>query len=373
MEFNLKRILVTGAGGPAGVNFTLSLKLVDRKEVYIVGAEANKYHIHMAKADKVYLTPKAEETSYIEAINQIIAEEKVELVYPQPDIEVRVISENREKISASVFLPSKDTIRICQDKLETVKVLEKKGLPVPETIEIRGEDDLKKAFEVLKKPIWIRATRGAGGKGSTPASSLKTASAWIRYWKLRDERLRFIAQEYLPGRNLAFHAIFRDGELVTSMARERVEYIYPSLSPSGITGTPAVQRTIHSEKVNKIAEEAVLAIDPEYNGIASVDLKEDAEGTPRVTEINPGRTFTTSFFFSYAGKLLYRELSMPVSWFANIPYLYLKVAYGEDLPPLKKYNILPANIYWIRHIDIPGKIVIDGKIVSEMYYTPFDE
>ena len=369
----MKRILVTGAGGPAGVNFTLSLKLVGRREVYIVGAEANKYHIHMAKADKVYLTPKAEEKRYIDTINRIIAEEDVELVYPQPDIEVQVISENREKISAKVFLPSKNTIRICQDKLKTVEVLEKKGVPVPETIEVKGEDDLKKAFEELKKPIWIRATRGAGGKGSTPASSLEVALAWIRYWKLRDEKLRFIAQEYLPGRNLAFHALFRDGELITSMARERVEYIYPSLSPSGITGTPAVQRTIHSEKVNRIAEEAVLAIDPNYNGIASVDLKEDVEGIPRITEINPGRTFTTSFFFSYAGKLLYRKLSMPVSWFANIPYLYLKVAYGESLPPLKKYNILPANIYWIRHIDIPGKILIDGKIAGEMYRMWFDD
>ncbi|MEM2875349.1 MAG: ATP-grasp domain-containing protein, partial [Candidatus Bathyarchaeia archaeon] len=326
-----------------------------------------RYHLVMSKADKTLLVPNAANDSYLEAINEIISSEKIDFIHPQTDIEVRVISENREKISAKVLLPSKRTVRVCQDKLKTVNVLKKAGVPVPETIEIRGEEDIYRAFEELEKPIWIRSTTGAGGKGSTPVSSVKAALAWVEYWMSRDKKLKFIAQEYLPGRNLAFHALFRNGELITSMARERVEYIYPNISPSGITGTPSVQRTIHSEKVNRIAEEAVLAIDPSYNGIASVDLKEDSEKTPRITEINAGRTFTTSYFFSYAGELLYRKLSMPVSWFANIPYLYIKVAYEEEIPCLKKYDVLPPEIYWIRHIDVPAKILVGNEILSEMY------
>ena len=368
----MKRILITGAGGPAGVNFTLSLKLVETDTIYTVGTDINKYHLLMAKTDKCLLVPRATDKDYLETINQIVSREKIQLVYPQTDIEVRIVSENREKIPANVFLPSKRTVRICQDKLETVETLKRNGIPVPETIDVEEERDLHRAFEELGKPLWVRATRGAGGKGSAKVSSVEAASAWINYWKSRDEKLKFIAQEYLPGRNLAFHALFRGGELVTSMARERIEYIYPEISPSGITGTPSIQRTIHSEMVNEVAEEAVLAIDPDYDGIASVDLKEDSEGTPRITEINPGRTFTTSYFFSYAGKLLYKKLSMPVSWFANLPYLYLKIAYREEIPSLKKYDILPPNIYWIRHIDIPAKILMEDKVLGEMYTLNLD-
>jgi carbamoyl-phosphate synthase large subunit len=145
------------------------------------------------------------------------------------------------------------------------------------------------------------------------------------------------------------------------MARERLEYIYPHLAPSGITGTPAVQRTVHDEKINKIGTKAVLSIDPKFNGIACVDLKEDGEGLPCVTEINAGRMFTTSFFFSFASKTLRKDYS------ANIPYLYVKLAYDERLPKIPHYNVLPKDTYWIRHIDAPAKLVRNGKVIGEMY------
>ena len=160
---------------------------------------------------------------------------------------------------------------------------------------------------------------------------------------------------------MAFHSLWKEGELVTSMARERIEYIYPYLAPSGITGTPAVQRTVHNKTVNEIGTEAVLAIDSAFNGIACVDLKENSEGTPCVTEINAGRMFTTSFFFSYASKVLRKD------YWSNIPYLYTKLAFRENIPNLQKYNVLPENVYWIRHVDAPAKLVKGKKILGAMY------
>ncbi len=260
-----------------------------------------------------------------------------------------------------MFLPSKNAVKACQDKLESAKIWRKKGIPVARTMELRKEQDIDNAFEQFGSPIWIRARHGAGGKGSTPADNRETATSWIRYWKSRNVDWEFIAQEHLPGRNMGFHSLWKDGELVTSMARERIEYIYPYLAPSGIMGTPAVQRTVHEKAVNKIGTEAVLAIDTGFSGIACVDLKENAEGVPCVTEINPGRMFTTSFFFSYASKVLRKD------YLANIPYLYTKLAFKESVPETQKYDILPENVYWIRHMDAPARLVLNGKVVGEMY------
>ncbi|MEM3581319.1 MAG: ATP-grasp domain-containing protein [Candidatus Bathyarchaeia archaeon] len=357
---SLKRIIVTGAGGPAGINFIMSLRLAPEK-IFIVGTEANEHFVYLAPADRKYLVPRAEEENYIERLNEIIWKEKAEFLHAQTDTEVAVVSENREKIEAGVFLPSKETVKICQDKLESAKIWMKKGVPVAKTVEIRNEKDVDKAFEELGSPIWIRARHGAGGRGSTPAYNKETALSWINYWRARGMKWDFIAQEHLPGRNIGFHSLWKDGELVTSMARERIEYIYPHLAPSGVTGTPAVQRTLHDNNVNRIATEAILAIDPNFNGIACVDMKEDRDGVPRVTEINAARMFTTSFFFSYASKVLRKD------YCANIPYLYVKLAFKESVPEIPKYNILPENIYWIRHIDAPAKLVKNGKIVGEMY------
>jgi len=356
----MKQVLITGAGGPAGINFVMSLRIAPEK-MMLTGTEADEYFLQLASTDKKYLIPKANEEGYVERLNEIIREEKVEFVHPQPDVEVAVVSEKREKLEANVFLPSKKTIRACQDKLESADLWRKKDVPVAKVLELRSESDIDKAFEEFGKPIWIRARHGAGGKGSTPAYNRDTASSWVKYWKARNMGWKFIAQENLPGRNIGFHSIWKEGELVTSMARERLEYIYPHLAPSGITGTPAVQKTIHEDAVNQIGTESVLAIDPNFNGIACVDLKENKEGVPCVTEINAGRMFTTSYFFSYASKMLRND------FLANIPYLYTKLAYTENIPNIPKYNVLPENVYWVRHMDAPARLVKDGKTIGEMY------
>lgn len=356
----VKRILITGAGGPAGVNFTKSLKIAPEK-MRLVGTEANQHYGSLALTDKMHFVPEADDPDYIDEIEEIIEKEKIEFVHPQPDIEVKAISENREKLNASTFLPSKTAVRICQDKLESAKKWKRRGIPIAKTFELKSESDVKRAFEELGSPLWMRAKMGAGGRGSTPANSLETALSWINYWKSRNMKWQFIAQEHLRGRNIGFHSLWKEGKLVTSMARERLQYIYPRLAPSGITGTPSVQRTIHDDKVNEVATEAVRAIDPEFNGIACVDLKENDKGIPCATEINAGRMFTTSFFFSYTSKKLFKNCH------ANFPYFYVKLGYKELIPNIPKYNILPEELYWIRHIDAPARLVKQGKVVGAMY------
>lgn len=355
-----KRILATGAGGPAGVNFTQSLKIAPEK-MFLVGTEADQHYAHLASTNRIYIVPDATSFDYIDKLNEVVEKEKIEFIHPQTDVEVKTVSENREKLKADIFLPSQRAVRVCQDKFESAERWKKRGIPVAKTLKLKNQTDIERAFRELGMPLWIRAIHGAGGRGSTPATTLETALSWIDYWKSRDVGWGFIAQEYLRGRNIGFHSLWKEGELITSMARERLQYIYPHLSPSGITGTPSVQKTIHDDRVNKVGTEAVLAVDPDFSGIACVDLKENDEGTPRVTEINAGRMFTTSFFFSYASKKLLKN------YYANFPYLYVKLGYKEEIPNIPKYNILPQNLYWIRHIDAPAKLLKTGRVVGSMY------
>ncbi len=356
----MKNILVTGAGGPAGVNFIMSLKIAPEK-MFLAGTEADRHLLHLAPTDRKYLIPEAKSAEYINALNEIIRKENIQFVHAQPDIEVSVLSENRDSLRAKVFLPSNETILACQDKHESAKLWRRNGIPAADFLLIKEEKDIQRAFDSFGAPLWIRATKGAGGQGSTPVPTRESAAAWVKYWKSRNVDWEFIAQEHLPGRNLAFHSLWKQGELIVSMARERLTYVYPRLAPSGITGTPSVQRTIHDKRINEIGRKAVLSIDRRFNGIACVDLKEDREGKPRVTEINAGRMFTTSFFFSYASKELRKD------YYANIPYLYLRLAFGEKIPTVPKYDILPKDIYWIRHIDAPARLVKNGRIIGEMY------
>ncbi len=353
----MKKILVTGAGGPAGVNFLKSLHSTEEKmELY--GTDINIYHKEFAKpwTNEMFLVPRATSDDYIPTINEIIEKKKIEFIHPQPDIEVSTISENREKLKAMTFLPKKETIQILQDKYKSASIWKDKGFPSVRAMEIRPDhlnEDIENALSELGEKIWIRAKVGAGGKGSTPVENVETGINWIKYWLSRGYKWNFIAQEYLPGKNIAFQSIFREGELITSQARERIEYIYPYLAPSGVTGTPIVARTLNDDKVNEMATQAVLSIDSDAKGIFCIDMKEDKNGIICPTEINAGRFFTTSYYFSAASK----KFNIPK---ANMPYMLVKLAYNEKIPEGPKYNLLPENLYWVRHIDC-SEHLIEGK------------
>lgn len=333
----MKRILVTGAGGTPSFNFVRSLRSA-AEHLYIVGTDSNIYHIHLAReVDKKYIVPKYDDKDFIDKLNEIIERESIEFVHVQPDVEVGRISEDREKLSvnAKVFLPDKKTIRLCHNKYEFLRHMDKNNLPSAKNILITTGKDIKTAFQELGRKIWLRAIRGAGGRGSLPVENFEHARAWIDYWNGWGN---FVAEEYLPGRNIAWQAIFKEGELITSLVWERIEYIISHVSPSGVTGTPSVARIIEDNHVDNIAMDAVNSITKKPNGIFSIDFKENEERTPCVTEINPGRFFTPTYMYVEAG--------------INLPEIYLKLAFNEPISKLPKFNAFKQKIFWIRGIDI---------------------
>ena len=331
----MKRILVTGIGGAAALDFTRAIRELE-EEVYIVGTDCSQHYIHLARyVDKKYIIPKSNKRNYIEKLNEIIEKEHIQFLHAQPDVEVKRISEDKEKLKAKVLLPDKETVRTCHDKFRLIRHLNKRNIPAARNILIQNEENIRIAFRKFGKKIWLREVRGAGGKGSLPVEKFDHAKAWIDYWNGWGN---FVAEEYLPGRNIAWQGIFKDGELITSVIWDRIEYIISHVSPSGITGTPSIARIITYEKVNHIALEAANSLTRKPNGIFSIDFKENNDKVPCVTEINPGRFFTPSYMYVKGG--------------VNLPGIYLKLAFDEPIPKLPRFNAFKEKILWIRGIDI---------------------
>lgn len=343
----MKRILVTGAGGSAAANFIASLRMAP-ESFYIIGADVRPFHLELADVQERYLVPRADSPDFIGELNRLIQQRQIDLVHAQPDPEVLVLSAQRDQVRARLFLPSHNAISLCQDKLALIEALETNKVPVAKSLAVNTPEDLPGALQRLLQRadrVWLRAIRGAGSRAALPVRHLGQARAWIEYWaEMRGVGWGdFMACEFLPGREFAFSGLWHDGELVTSQARERIEYLYGQLTASGQTSTPSIARTVCRDDVNDIATRAVLAVDAAPNGNYSVDLKENSQGVPCVTEINGGRFFTTSNFFAAAG--------------LNIPYYYTQLAFGEATPPLPRYNPLPEGLYWVRMVDMGFKLV----------------
>ncbi len=328
-------MLVTGAGGSASSNFVNSLRM-SKEKFTIVGTDINRYHIELNDLDARYIVPESKSPNYLSALNRIIEDRKVDFVHPQPDMEVLALAKIRENLKAPTFLPKTSTLEYCQDKMRTTARLAELGIPVPKTFRVDSEDELDSIISELQKrnqKVWMRATHGAGSKAALPITRSIEAKGWIDYWASNKGigYHDFIACEYLPGSDYAWQSLWKDGELIVSQARKRVMYLYGFLSPSGTSSTPSVAVTVHNSAVNETAHNAVKAIDEKASGIFCVDLKENQDGVPCVTEINAGRFFTTSNFLATAG--------------CNMPYYYVKLGLNEEIPKLPKYNAVPEGLY----------------------------
>ena len=343
----MKRILVTGSGGIGGVNFVRALKVFNNK-FFIVGTDFNKYYLQFADLDTRVISPRHSDSNFIPMINELIENNKIDFLHPQPSSEALVISQNIEKISTKTLLPPPNVIST--DKLETQKVLSSSGILVAKTKVVKNFESLENAFHELGGgPLWIRAKSGAGGNLSLLCNNYTEAEYWMRLWILRGKANfdDFMLQEYLPKRNIAWDSFWYNGKLISSFTRERLEYPLKHISPSGITGTPTVSKIIVEDSVNKIGMQAVKAVDAKPHGNYAVDLKEDNDGNWHVTEIDSGKFHTTTPLWGYIStKFLKQESSY------NLPYLYTMIGLGEiSDPEFLGNDIYPNGLHILRHID----------------------
>jgi glutathione synthase/RimK-type ligase-like ATP-grasp enzyme len=341
------RVLVTGAGGVAGVNFVRALR-ASEAGYWIAGTDYDKYYIEIPDLDIRHLTPRHDSSDFVRKVADLAKKEMVDFLHPQPSAEALVLAKARDQIAVPMLLPRPEVMEIGQDKLLTKVRIEQAGIPVAGTMPLEELDDVDEAFSTFQVPLWVRARHGAGGRFSLSCKSKEEALHWIAIWTGRGTPLdEFIIQEYLPGRNIAMDTIWFDGKLVTSYCRERIEYPFKHVSPSGITGTPSVARIVRDRRVNEVGEKSVEALDPRPNGAYSIDIKEDARGRPCVTEVDAGKFHTTMPLWGYVAV---RHLHLP--WYANLADLYVRLGLGEDPPDdVPPKDLLPEGYYMIRNID----------------------
>lgn len=347
-----KRVLLLGSAGSAGINFIKSLQL--KNSVEVVGLDVNKYYLEMVPTKKKYLLTReaGKEDEYIKKINQIIKKEKIDFVHAQPDSEVKILSDYRDKINAKILLPSVGAIDIFQDKWRTFETLKNHDVSVPKTYIVKDESSLKNIFYQNKEMLWVRSNRGAGGKASLPVKTYDQAITWIKFWIGKGLKMTdFSVSEFLPGREISTLMVWHNGKLICSQSKERIEWLQSNVSVSGSGTTTAIQKTVYDESINRLCTATIRAVENKPEGVYVVDAKQNKENVFCVTEVNPGRFFTTSLFYATAG--------------VNMPYIYIALGLGLPIPHVKPYNSVEKDIYWIRIADGGPAMVKEGEWTSK--------
>lgn len=357
-ESDVKRVLVTSAGGGASNNLMQGLR-ASGLPVFLVGTSVDPYYLARSRADRNYLIPRVDSgEAYLKALERIVAREAIDLIIPNNDLEVPAVSAARDRLGTRTFLPRHETIELCRDKLALARHLAERGIRVPESRPVGSPEQVREIFARFGDPalLWCRMRRGGGSKGSLPVKDPDQARFWVRYWtEMRGvPEGMFLLCEYLPGRDYAVQSLWREGDLVQAKACERLHYLFGALMPSGSSSTPRVARLIDNPAINEVCEATVRAVDPRATGLFCIDLKEDRNGRPCVTEINIGRFFMITPLFDAVGR-------------HNMADLYLRLALGErpEIAPGERFgDIGPEETYLVREIDNEPEVLTAAEIRS---------
>jgi Fe2+ transport system protein FeoA len=339
-----RRVLVLGAGAGPSNNLIRSLRAGDPSLV-IVGCHSDRFLLRKSSAERNYLVPAATHPGFVDGLVQVIEAEHVDLLVPDTDPDVRAVSELREAIPCTVFLPRKDVVEICQDKLELTSFLRSRDVPAPLTYPVTALAEIDDLFRRLgsRSRLWCRIRSGSGAFGAIPVTRPEQARSWISYW----EEMRgvpatsFTLSEYLPGRDFSLQCLWKEGTLLLAKMSERLSYLGGASHPSGQSSTPALAKTVFEPRVFEVCLAAIRALDSRASGIFCFDVKEDAGGTPCVTEINAGRFAMITNLYDLAGK-------------HNMATAYVRAALGEPVEIVGEHDFA-QEYYLVRDLDtVPG-------------------
>jgi carbamoyl-phosphate synthase large subunit len=145
---------------------------------------------------------------------------------------------------------------------------------------------------------------------------------------------------------------------------QRIEYIMAKVAVSGITGNTSKGRLLNEKKIKNVALKAIeilCGITREtMTGLVVVDMKEDEQGNPIITEINIRHVAFSSSFAMAGQNISEAQLLLALNRDDEVSK-NVEVQFPKTNLILRDVDGLPVYIPKEKHIQIGEFITRDGK------------
>ena len=104
------------------------------------GTDTTELSPALQLCDKHFLVKPTTHTGYIRQLLSIVKADKVKLLVPTVDLDLKGLAKNKAKFAAlgcQVLVSSPSVVDICQDKRKTFRFLHKNGFDTPTTVSVR--------------------------------------------------------------------------------------------------------------------------------------------------------------------------------------------------------------------------------------------
>ncbi len=258
-------VVVTGAGGPAGVAVVRRLTALGHR---VVGVDADATAAGAALATVGAVVPRADHVRFVDALVAVATAYGADALIATVAEELPALAAGADRLAAAgvaTWLPDPVAVEVCCDKAAFARALRAAGVPHPATT------DTPAGLVTVPGPWVVKPRAGRGSRGVR----LLDARADVVEALHADASL--IAQTRLSGREFTADALVgRDGELVTVVPRWRDD----TRAGISVKGT-----TFDSAEVTAVVAGALEAV--ELTGPANVQGFVADDGRATVVEINP--------------------------------------------------------------------------------------
>lgn len=131
----------------------------------IIGTDKNQLSPALQVCDKKYIVSPVCNPSYINELLEIVKKEKIDLLVPTIDTELKCLAQNKkkfEKLGCLLLISSPKVVSICQDKRLTYKFLKDNGFDAPMTMSL---DEALRAKR-HNYPLFLKPWDGSASKGN---------------------------------------------------------------------------------------------------------------------------------------------------------------------------------------------------------------
>ena len=129
--------------------------------------------------DESFLVKPTTHPGYIRQLLSIVKNNKVKLLVPTVDLDLKLLAQNKAKFSSlgcQVLVSAPEVIDICQDKRKTYRFLVKNGFDTPLTMSVRSALSKGK----LNWPCFLKPWDGYAGRGNAVVNNRRELSFFAK-------------------------------------------------------------------------------------------------------------------------------------------------------------------------------------------------
>jgi predicted ATP-grasp superfamily ATP-dependent carboligase len=292
----------------------------------------------------VYPPPKTDGQATVTALARAASERRIDLVVPVGEGTVAVFAGARERFGDGTVLalPDPDALATARDKLATVELATRLGVPTPRTILVRTTAEAVRAAADLRWPVVLKpqASRKVLERGEMDAFGVEYAAdraALAAHMTALEGRCAVLLQEYRRGEGHGVGLLMDRGQPLLAFQHRRLREVPFTGGPSSLRDGVPLDPVLFDHSARLL--EAL-----EWTGPAMVEFKVGPEG-PSLMEINgrlwgslalavksgvdfPGRMVELFLSppaepspapdFGYSVGVRSRDLNLELSWIASV-------------------------------------------------------